>query len=58
MDVRFGTWNVRSLYRAASLRTVASELATYNLDLVAVEEVRGDEGGVHFPMEVVMLIVT
>jgi len=34
--VRFGTWTVRSLYMAGSLKTVASELAKYNLDLVAV----------------------
>jgi hypothetical protein len=36
MDMRFGTWNVRSLYRAGSVKTLASELAKYNLDLVAV----------------------
>jgi len=29
-------WNVRSLCRAISLKTVASELEKYNLDLVAV----------------------
>jgi len=26
-DIRFGTWNVRSLYRAGSLTAVARELA-------------------------------
>jgi hypothetical protein len=26
MDMRFGTWNVRSLYRAGSLRTVKMDL--------------------------------
>jgi hypothetical protein len=26
MDLRFGTWNVRSLYRSGSLKTVAREL--------------------------------
>jgi hypothetical protein len=25
MDMRFGTWNVRSMYRAGSLRAVAEE---------------------------------
>jgi hypothetical protein len=40
--MRFGTWNVRGLYRLGSLKTVASELAKCNLDLVAV---RGVEGG-------------
>jgi len=33
--MRFGVWNVRSLYREGSLKAVASELAKYNLDLVA-----------------------
>jgi hypothetical protein len=33
-DMRFGTWNVRSLYRAGSLKTVSRELARYKLDLV------------------------
>jgi hypothetical protein len=40
MDVKFGTWNVRSLYRSGSLKTVAKEL-----DLVGVQEVRWDKGG-------------
>jgi hypothetical protein len=43
--MRFGTWNVRSPYRAASLETEASELTTPNLDLVAVEEVTWDNCG-------------
>jgi hypothetical protein len=29
MDMRFGTWNVRSLNRAGTLKTVGSELAKY-----------------------------
>jgi hypothetical protein len=37
MDMRFVTWNVRSLYRAGSLTVVASELAKYNLDVVGSE---------------------
>jgi hypothetical protein len=40
MDMRFGTWNVRSMYRAGSLRTVAEETSEYKLDLVGVQEVR------------------
>jgi hypothetical protein len=39
MDMGFGTWNVRSLYRAGSLRTVAEEISKYELDLVGVQEV-------------------
>jgi hypothetical protein len=40
----FGIWNARSLYRAGSPKTVASELAKYNLDPVEVQEFRWDEG--------------
>jgi exonuclease III len=47
--MRFGTWNVRSLYRIGSLKTVARELGKYKLDLVGVQEVgwetRGTERG-------------
>jgi exonuclease III len=42
---RFGTWNVRSLYRAGSLKTVARELGKYKLDLVGVQEVKWEKGG-------------
>jgi exonuclease III len=45
MDMRFGTWNVRSLYMAGSLITVSRELARYKLDLVGVQEVRWEGGG-------------
>jgi hypothetical protein len=45
MDMRFGTWNVRSLYRAGSLMTVSRELSRYKLDLVGVQEVRWEGGG-------------
>jgi hypothetical protein len=37
-NVRFGTWNVRSLYRSGSLTIVARELARYELDLVCVQK--------------------
>jgi hypothetical protein len=43
--MRFGTGNVRSLYRSGSLVTVVGELATYTLNLVSVQEVRWDKGG-------------
>jgi hypothetical protein len=29
MDMRFGTWNVRSMYRAGSFRAVAEEISKY-----------------------------
>ena len=44
-DVVLGTWNIRSLFRAGSLKAVARKLARYKLDLVGVQEVRWDEGG-------------
>jgi exonuclease III len=43
--MRFGTWNVRSLYRADSLTAAAWKLARYKLDLVGVQEVRWEKGG-------------
>jgi hypothetical protein len=39
MNMRFGIWNVRSLYRAGWLMTVAKEISKYKLDLVGVEQV-------------------
>jgi hypothetical protein len=45
MDMRFGTWNVRSFYRPGSWKTVARELENYKLVLVGVQEVRWDKGG-------------
>jgi hypothetical protein len=41
----FGTWNVRSLYRAGSLMAAAWELGRYKLDLVGVQEVRWNKYG-------------
>jgi exonuclease III len=43
--MRFGTWNVRSLYRAGSFMAAVRELVRYKLDLVGVQEVRWDKGG-------------
>jgi exonuclease III len=43
--MRFGTWNVTSLYRAGSLKTVARELGKYKLDLMGVKEVRWEKEG-------------
>jgi exonuclease III len=43
--MRFDTWNVRTMYRAASLRTVSTELSRYRLDLVGVQEVRWEGSG-------------
>jgi hypothetical protein len=37
MDMRFGMWNVISLYRAGSLVTVSNTLTNYKFDLVGVQ---------------------
>jgi hypothetical protein len=44
-DMRFGMWNIRSLYRAGSFLTVAKEISKYKLDFVVVQAVRWDRGG-------------
>jgi hypothetical protein len=45
MDMRFGTWNVRSLYGSGSLKMAARDLEKYQLYLMGVQEVRWDKGG-------------
>jgi len=42
--MKLGTWNVRSLCRAGSLKAAARELRRYKLDVVGVQ-VRWDKGG-------------
>jgi hypothetical protein len=63
---RHEIWNMecRSLYRAGSLETVASGLAKYSLDLVAVKHIRWIEDGSQpaedykLPMEIGMIIIS
>jgi hypothetical protein len=45
MDMRFGTLNIRSLYRAGLLMTVVKGISKYKSDFVRVQEVRWDRGG-------------
>jgi hypothetical protein len=45
MGIRFGTWNVKSHYRAGSLVTVTREVAKYKLLVMGVQ-VRWDTGGI------------
>jgi len=59
--MRFGTWNVRSLYKAGALERVASELTKYNSDLVAVRMVSlwavvSQLASIYFSMKTGMLI--
>jgi len=44
-DMRFVTWNVRSLYKAGSFTAAARELVRYKLDLLDVQEVKWDREG-------------
>jgi hypothetical protein len=37
MDMKFGSWKVRSMYSAGLLRAVAEEISKYKLDLVKVQ---------------------
>jgi exonuclease III len=45
LHMRFGKWNIRSLYKEGLLKTEASKLAKYKLDLVAVQEVTWNKDG-------------
>jgi hypothetical protein len=47
MDMRFGTWHIRTLYGGGgdSLMTFSRELSRYRLDLVGVQEVRWEGNG-------------
>jgi hypothetical protein len=45
MVMRFGFWNVRSRYRAGSLRVVEAGISKYKLHLVGVQQVIWDTGG-------------
>jgi hypothetical protein len=52
MDMRFGTWYVRSMYRTGSLRTAAEEISKYKIDLVDVQEVSWDRGSMERGMRI------
>jgi hypothetical protein len=43
MDMRFGTWNVRSLYRAGALGLLTSKID--RMDLIGVQEVSWEGSG-------------
>jgi hypothetical protein len=57
MDMRFGIWNVRSLYRIGSLTPVARELGKCKLDLWVCMRSDGRRGAlngqriVHYSMD-------
>jgi exonuclease III len=43
--MRFGTWNIRSLCRLGTVKSVVEELERYKFDLVGVQEVRWEGEG-------------
>jgi len=43
--MRFGTWNVRSLLGHVHLQQRPGKLTRYKLDLMGVQKVRWDKGG-------------
>jgi hypothetical protein len=45
MNIRFGTWAVKSLYRVIFLMIVEKDVSEYKLDLLRVQEVRWNRGG-------------
>jgi hypothetical protein len=60
-EMRFGTWNIRSLCREGAIKSVLAKLERYKLDLVGVKEVRWEGEGyqtaiIHLSIEKGMLI--
>jgi hypothetical protein len=61
--MRFDMWNVRSLYRAGSLKTVVRELGKYKLDLWVYRKSNRRRGAlngqriIHFFMAKGMMII-
>jgi hypothetical protein len=50
IDVRFGTWNVRSVYRSGSLKTVSGELED-NIKMDLWEIGFGDVDWIHWAQD-------
>jgi hypothetical protein len=44
MEMIFGTWNLRSLYRAGALGLMTSEIEKYRMDLVCTKLFFGHMG--------------
>lgn len=42
---RYGTWNLRSLYKPGSLKCITSVIKEYNVELVSLQEVRWSGSG-------------
>lgn len=46
MDMIFGTWNTRSLYRSGALKEILNEMTKYGIDILAVQEMRWKGSGI------------
>lgn len=46
MVFEFGTWNIRTLYRAGALTSIMSEIKKYNVQVTAVQEIRWHGSGI------------
>jgi hypothetical protein len=62
MDMRFGTWNVRSMYRAGLLRAVGEDISKYTLDWEytrsdGMEAALNEPANIHSSMEKGMKIM-
>jgi len=43
--LRFGTWNIRTLYKPGSLKYVLKEINRYSVDIVRLQEIRWPGSG-------------
>jgi hypothetical protein len=57
MDMRFGTWNVRSMYRAGSLRAVGEVRFSGNRMSDGMEVALNEQANIHFSMDKEMKIM-
>ncbi|KAF0757632.1 Uncharacterized protein FWK35_00030247, partial [Aphis craccivora] len=40
LETRFGTWNIRTLYKAGVLKNIVEEIEKYKVPIVAIQEIR------------------
>jgi exonuclease III len=40
LKTRFGTWNIRTLYKAVALKNIVEEIKKYKVSIVAIQETR------------------
>jgi hypothetical protein len=40
MDIEFGTWNMRTLHKAESLKSLLYQIQQYQLKVTAIQEIR------------------